>query len=207
MYDSKKKKTAYDLYLEHHGIKGQKWGVRRYQNTDGTLTSAGRQRYGMSQSKSSTDEPSVESKSGTYSDGSKWESTTIRSKDSQQKFEKGDKAMRMDDEDWENLKKSYKDIKEHERYDYDKAIEFDYIGMEALERYVNKGKEAAVDYVKNELKDYSYEMVLKMEEEIWEGESFAYPLFGLKINGTEYSYNTAGESDYSDDQYFSKRNR
>ena len=28
----------------HHGIKGQKWGVRRYQNKDGTLTSAGRKR-------------------------------------------------------------------------------------------------------------------------------------------------------------------
>lgn len=30
----------YELY--HHGIKGQKWGVRRYQNADGTLTSAGK---------------------------------------------------------------------------------------------------------------------------------------------------------------------
>ena len=33
--------------LYHHGIKGQKWGLRRFQNADGTLTSAGRQRYNV----------------------------------------------------------------------------------------------------------------------------------------------------------------
>ena len=33
-------------YLMHHCIKGQRWGVRRYQNEDGTLTEAGRKKYG-----------------------------------------------------------------------------------------------------------------------------------------------------------------
>lgn len=32
-------------YLVHHGVKGQKWGVRRYQNTDGSLTAAGKRHY------------------------------------------------------------------------------------------------------------------------------------------------------------------
>ena len=32
--------------IKHHGIKGQKWGRRRYQNPDGSLTAAGRERYG-----------------------------------------------------------------------------------------------------------------------------------------------------------------
>lgn len=32
--------------LKHYGIKGMKWGVRRFQNSDGSLTSEGRKRYG-----------------------------------------------------------------------------------------------------------------------------------------------------------------
>lgn len=31
--------------LYHHGIKGMRWGVRRYENEDGTLTEAGKKRY------------------------------------------------------------------------------------------------------------------------------------------------------------------
>lgn len=34
-----------DDTLAHHGIKGQKWGVRRYQNADGSYTQAGKNRY------------------------------------------------------------------------------------------------------------------------------------------------------------------
>ena len=30
-------------YLQHHGVKGQKWGERRFQNKDGSLTEAGKQ--------------------------------------------------------------------------------------------------------------------------------------------------------------------
>ena len=32
--------------LYHHGIKGQRWGIRRYQNPDGSLTPAGMRHYG-----------------------------------------------------------------------------------------------------------------------------------------------------------------
>lgn len=32
------------LELEHFGVKGMKWGVRRYQNADGTLTAAGKEK-------------------------------------------------------------------------------------------------------------------------------------------------------------------
>lgn len=38
-------RTSYPNELWHHGIKGQKWGIRRFQNPDGSLTEAGRKRY------------------------------------------------------------------------------------------------------------------------------------------------------------------
>ncbi|MBR6287819.1 MAG: hypothetical protein IKR19_00570 [Acholeplasmatales bacterium] len=35
--------------LYHHGIKGQKWGIRRFQNEDGSLTAEGKKRYQVNQ--------------------------------------------------------------------------------------------------------------------------------------------------------------
>lgn len=37
---------VYDEYLAHHGVKGQKWGQRNWQNEDGTYTDAGKRHYG-----------------------------------------------------------------------------------------------------------------------------------------------------------------
>ena len=33
------------MYLVHHGIIGQRWGIRRYQNEDGSLTSEGKAKF------------------------------------------------------------------------------------------------------------------------------------------------------------------
>lgn len=41
--------------LQHHGIKGQKWGVRRYQKSDGSLTPEGKKRYSDGEYKQALD--------------------------------------------------------------------------------------------------------------------------------------------------------
>ena len=43
MQEEIKMESSYD-YLEHHGTKGMKWGIRRFQNKDGSLTAAGKKR-------------------------------------------------------------------------------------------------------------------------------------------------------------------
>ena len=40
--------------LYHHGIKGQKWGIRRYRNKDGTLTESGKKRLSKKYKKLAT---------------------------------------------------------------------------------------------------------------------------------------------------------
>lgn len=40
-------RVTYSNELYHYGVKGQKWGIRRYQNPNGTLTEEGKVRYGV----------------------------------------------------------------------------------------------------------------------------------------------------------------
>jgi hypothetical protein len=49
--------TPYQAELYHHGVKGQRWGVRRYQNPDGTLTDAGKARRNSENGTAKTADP------------------------------------------------------------------------------------------------------------------------------------------------------
>jgi len=64
-------------YLAHHGILGQKWGVRRYQNSDGSLTQEGRIRYGVGEGRKYKSSDFKNIKSSAYKYGRKFTKDAI----------------------------------------------------------------------------------------------------------------------------------
>lgn len=66
----------YDMELYHHGIRGQKWGVRRFQNKDGSLTKLGQKRVDKAQKKAAKVDKKTEMRParGPYSIDTKFES-------------------------------------------------------------------------------------------------------------------------------------
>lgn len=77
-----------DSYLEHHGILGMKWGVRRFQNKDGSLTPVGKKRK--------------------ISNENKREETRKAVREYTKKFNKASKASDEADELWKDAKGAYK---------------------------------------------------------------------------------------------------
>lgn len=86
--------------LEHWGIKGMKWGFRRFQNKDGSLTAAGRKRYSDSAGggKSTSASNKLKSKSSSGKSGSKSSSSSEES-DGVTKYFVRKKPSQMTDEE------------------------------------------------------------------------------------------------------------
>lgn len=109
----------------HFGIKGMKWGVRRYQNKDGTLTSAGRKRY--------SDDPEIASIKSDMRNKKRamQDSSDAYDKASSEAFYLPTKANR------DNARKA-REVYERDKADYDKA-RLTYSTAKELARINDKG--------------------------------------------------------------------
>ena len=100
--------TEYD-YLAHHGVKGMRWGVRRYQNYDGSYTQAGLKRYNIAKK-------NLDASSEAYSNAKKqYKAGTITKLDL-------NRAKNEYEEDKRTEKKYYKNLKINKLADQGKAL-------------------------------------------------------------------------------------
>ena len=102
-----------ELELYHHGILGQKWGVRRYQNKDGSLTSSGKKRYDAINLAKEKYKDAKKTADDAYTKaGEKWDATTkrgtIQNKKADNDFNKASDNWAADRK---AAKKEYKDTK------------------------------------------------------------------------------------------------
>ena len=97
----------------HYGIKGQKWGERHYQNKDGSLTPAGRQRYSKSGTNTSKTSSSSSSRSGLKKriPGLKQEKDSVSVTKNGSKLSLRNTATDVSDADFENTYKNLDKIK------------------------------------------------------------------------------------------------
>lgn len=189
-------------YLVHHGILGMKWGVRRFQNKDGSLTAAGRSRYG-----SSKNGISVESKKTTFSYKTNPYGFATE-KEYNEWVEAGRPKRKAETINYEYNTHKYqtkgnKTSKDVDEEDYDKAYKYDQIGMEAVDTYMKSGKDEVSKLLSKEFNNKKFDFILMEEKEVDKGEK--YVTFQLQVYGDKTIYYTSGQSDYTDDQYFRKR--
>lgn len=102
--------SYYHDYLAHHGVKGMKWGVRRFRNHNGSLTSAGKKRYGdeyVSRGDVAAAKRKMRSASQSSRASARQYSGAIGNKRAEMFYAKSQKKR----QNFENQKKNYEDLK------------------------------------------------------------------------------------------------
>ena len=142
-------------YLEHHGIKGQKWGMRRFQNEDGSLTPEGKERYGVDSdsdgSKKQSRPETREERKARYKRGKQFERErrAEESRDYERRLNENDEYQRAENKknrlDWEAAVDDNRPDLWRDMHRYDAQQKMEDIEYEASE----KARQHSRDYIKN----------------------------------------------------------
>ena len=182
-------------YISHHGIKGQKWGVRRYQNQDGSLTTIGKARYN-SDSANSASRPHSREKyvgegSASVSKGRKVQSGKVSSHDTKQSKPSKPSKTKVDQwlkenyvyyghpgsEDYLNQYSDYDNLTVGERMmlDAEEDEKLKKMSPEERDKYLSQLRDRQMDYIKKNVtidgyqtdhKDGRYNLVDKVREQV-----------------------------------------
>lgn len=192
--------------LYHHGIKGMKWGVRRFQNEDGTLTAQGKQRYKDYKSDQSTRRSLTRhvaaDKKNLKARGEAMNEVTKNYNDAQEQMRKasskvfisGKKRQTLIDEASANLTSAGEEL-EKRRADLNRA-----------ERIYNKDAEALFKHVDDMTKKYGSENVKSLDtKKVKLGEYYSIDAIKTGITvadmplvGRWYSGNYTSKQEYQD---------
>lgn len=197
--------SSYDE-LYHHGIKGMRWGVRRFQNEDGTLTAQGRQRYKDYRSDQSTRRSLTRhvaaDKKNLKARGEAMNEVTKNYNDAQEQMRKASskvfisrkKRQELVDEANANLTKAGEEL-EKRRADLNRA-----------ERIYNKDAEALFKHVDDMTKKYGSENVKSLDtKKVKLGEYYSIDAIktgvtvaDIPLVGRWYSGNYTSKQEYQD---------
>lgn len=112
-------------YLAHHGIKNQKWGQRRFQNYDGSLTSEGRKRYGVGESNLSKREKKQAEKAKVKAAKERAKANSKKKADAQKAAEQKQKRMDYLRDHPEKIYKYRKDLTQDDVTEIMQKVKFD----------------------------------------------------------------------------------
>lgn len=199
-------------YLAHHGILGQKWGVRRYQNADGTLTPEGRKRYADDVKKGYSDvdndrssRESRKARARVAKQGKKLVSRNAELRAKKKALDEADQEVINEQETfWTSGASNSKKYRKYEDPNdaFDAYVEND----PRMQKLIHKQMVALRDY--NTARDHYFESILGEYGNMpitnidWRGDKYTTSAAKIASNVTGSKYGDENGTDYIVDRYF-----